>query len=149
MRWHAAFFMGRRGELRINDNYFLETKIRATPYKNIKKSRNCVKTIIVNSRIYLFNDNRDNIPLESTSSSGKEYYYQQHKQLYLTTCFASNNTASGGGDDLTTIETMFRGNQLPAATRGVNTKYARPKLQFIVENYLTTIERRCRETLGQ
>ena len=87
------FFMGRRGELRINDNYFLETKIRATPYKNIKKSRNCVKTIIVNSRIYLFNDNRDNIPLESTSSSGKEYYYQQLKQLYLTTCFASNNTA--------------------------------------------------------
>ena len=79
VQWHAAFFMGRRGELRINDN-FLETKIRATPYKNIKKSRNCVKTIIVNSRIYLFNDNRDNIPLESTSSSGKEYYYQQKKR---------------------------------------------------------------------
>ena len=61
------FFMGRRGELRINDNYFLETKIRATPYKNIKKSRNCVKTIIVNSRIYLFNDNRDNIAPKSIS----------------------------------------------------------------------------------
>ena len=107
--WHAAFFRGRRGELRINDK-FLETKIRATPYKNIKKSRNCVKTIIVNSRIYLFNDNRDNIPLESTSSSGKEYYYQQHKQLYLTTCFASNNTArdEGEGKEKTTIETTLR-----------------------------------------
>ena len=42
-------------------------------------------------------DNRDNIPLESTSSSGKEYYYQQLKQLYLTTCFASNNTARARG----------------------------------------------------
>ena len=118
VQWHAAFFMGRRGELRINDN-FLETKIRATPYKNIKKSRNCVKTIIVNSRIYLFNDNRDNIPLESTSSSGKEYYYQQLKQLYLTTCFASNNTARAQRIILlTTIETILRPNQYPLGARG-------------------------------
>ena len=37
------------------------------------------------SKSFFINDNRDNIPLESTSSSGKEYYYQQLKQHKPTT----------------------------------------------------------------
>jgi len=36
------------------------------------------------SKIF-FDDNCDNIPLESTLSSGEGYYFQQLKQLYLTT----------------------------------------------------------------
>ena len=95
------FFMGRRGELRINDN-FLETKIRATPYKNIKKSLIIYLTTIET----MFRGNQ-------YSCRDEDYLNQQHKQLYLTTFPLGNNTPQRRGDERNDNIDNFRGNQYP------------------------------------